>query len=108
MSSYLVSCAMSTGVARRFAAGLPRRGGSASWTTGHDGSSVVADPLIAVTDGRARASGALARPAAQSPAVGGGGALSGVTVDFYGNPRDATPDRGAVEVGAAGPAIPWE
>ena len=61
-----------------------------------DAHSFVQDPSIAVTDPSARTDGSFARPAPTSPAVGSGANLPGVALDFYGNARAPSADRGAV------------
>ena len=83
-------------------------GALSAWQTasGLDAHSFVQDPAIAVTDPSARTDGSFARPAPTSPAVGSGANLPGVALDFYGNARAASADRGAVESSSGAPFIP--
>ena len=83
-------------------------GSLSAWqtATGLDTHSIVQDPVIAVTTPSARTDGSLARPAQTSPVVGSGSNLPGVALDFYGNARSGSADRGAVEYSAGAPAIP--
>jgi hypothetical protein len=84
-------------------------GGTLSaWQTasGLDTHSLVQDPGIAVTDPSARSDGSFARPAPASPAVGSGAYLPGVALDFYGNARAASADRGAVGSTTGAPLTP--
>ena len=83
-------------------------GSLSAWqtATGLDTHSFVQDPVIAVTTPSARADGSFARPAQTSPVVGSGANLPGVALDFYGNVRRGSPDRGAVKYGTGAPTIP--
>jgi hypothetical protein len=78
--------------------GLFPSGTLSAWqaASGLDAHSFVQDPTIAVTDPAARADGSFARPAPGSPAIGSGAKLPSVALDFYGNPRAGSADRGAV------------
>jgi hypothetical protein len=83
-------------------------GALSAWQTasGLDAHSLVQDPAIAVTDPSARTDGSFAKPTPASPAVGSGTYLPGVALDFYGNTRATSPDRGAVGSTTGAATIP--
>jgi hypothetical protein len=88
--------------------GLFPSGTLTAWQTasGLDAHSFVQDPIIAVTDPAARVDGSFARPAPTSPVVGSGARLPSVALDFYGNPRAGSADRGAAVSFTGAPTIP--